>query len=161
MKKTILILILLPLFTFGQRESKDSLQINEKALGWFKSNYVEKSFKDPYSFKLMKISNSSISFKQWILNDLESAQRAISEYEQKKKLDKYEKELYDGTVKRRALYQEQLNTLTPEDSQKVKCYEILIDCYGANSYGNLILSKYKFNFFTDKLPPVSYVQKVN
>lgn len=122
---------------FAQTSTQDSILINEKAVQWFKSDYVEKSFKDPYSFKLLKVSNTPITNRQWILNN------------------------YDGAVKRKTAKELQLKELTPEIADKIKCYKVNLDCYGANSFGNSVLGRYSFNYFQDKTPPVSYVDKTN
>lgn len=147
--------------SFAQTFTKDSILINEKAVQWFKSDYVEKTFKDPYSFKLLKVSNTPITNRQWILNNLISLDKTISTYESKKKLDKYEKELYDGAVKRKTANELQLKELSPEIADKIKCYKVNLDCYGANSTGNSVLGRYSFNYFQDQNPPVSYVDKTN
>ena len=72
--------------SFAQTSTKDSILINEKAVQWFKSDYVEKSFKDPYSFKLVKVSNIPITYKKLILNNLITVDEVISAYELKKKI---------------------------------------------------------------------------
>lgn len=161
--KTLLfaIVLIFPFSGFCQTLNQDSVLINEKAVNWFKTDYVEKTFKDPYSYKLVKVSNTLITFKQWLLNDLISINKTISGYELKKKLDKYDKELYEGAVKRKINYETRLKELSTDEGAKTKCYTILIDCYGANSYGNAVLGRYSFNFFTDKIPPVTYVDKIN
>ena len=52
MKKILSILFLIPLITFSQKNVAE-----QNALKWFKGVYVENNFKDPYSFKLLKISS--------------------------------------------------------------------------------------------------------
>lgn len=61
MKRTILtVLALLPLLAFGQVKKKPTPKPTEiqimksNALKWFKDVYVESTFKDPYSYKLLK-----------------------------------------------------------------------------------------------------------
>ena len=50
--KSILIILLFPIYSFSQKNIAE-----QNALKWFKGVYVENNFKDPYSFKLLKISS--------------------------------------------------------------------------------------------------------
>ena len=53
MKKIFIsLLIIYPSISFSQKND-----IEGNALKWFTSVYVEENFKDPYSFKLLKISS--------------------------------------------------------------------------------------------------------
>ena len=49
--------------------------------------------------------------------------------------------------------------MSPELAEKIKYYDISLDSYGANSFGNSVLGRYSFFYFLDKTPPVIYVFK--
>lgn len=82
MKKSILLgLLFLPFLTFGQTKKATGVvktktttittpeeKVKKNAEKWFKEIYVEKNFKDPYSYKLLKLTSEKFS-KEQDLND--------------------------------------------------------------------------------------------
>lgn len=54
MKFVKYLFVLIPFFSIAQKND-----VEKKSLKWFRNVYVEENFKDPYSFKLLKISSVS------------------------------------------------------------------------------------------------------
>jgi hypothetical protein len=43
-------------------------------------------------------------------------------------------------------HQKKYSEMSPEIKDKIKSYQVRLDCYGNNSYGNPILGRYEFNY---------------
>jgi hypothetical protein len=137
MKKILMVAIILiaSVSTFAQ-----ATEIEKKVIQVFQTVYVEKTFKDPYSFKLLKIIATPITFGQWIQNDISYLKDALDNG----------KNLYEPreeSLKRKEKYETDYSQMSDDKKNTVKCYEIKLDCYGNNSLGNPILGRYSFNYF--------------
>lgn len=76
MRKYILILLTYLVSLGAKGQELDSLQVIEKAKTYFKDVFVENTFKDPYSYELLKIISEPVSYRQ----------KAISEYSYNKNM---------------------------------------------------------------------------
>jgi hypothetical protein len=140
MKKLLLLsFVLFSFVSVGQIQQLTDAE--SKVLSLFKKEFVEKTFKDPYSFKLLKLEITPITKGDFLLNDIkymESNLKEIYKYEPKEKvnarLDDYKKQ-YEG--------------MSNEDRLTIRLYSVRLDCYGNNSYGNQILGRYKFSVKPD------------
>ena len=139
MKKVLLVLTL----TLGTlvSNSQSFSEIENKIIDVFKTNYVEKKFKDPYSFKLLKIEVTPVNKGEFLLNDIQFMESNLNElykYEPKEKVDN-----------RLIQYRKQYAEMTDIEKLSIKQYKVRLDCYGNNSYGNPILGRYKFSISPD------------
>lgn len=108
MNKYILlsICILIASASFGQqKKATDPMAaLKTKTEKWFKEIYVEQSFKDPYSYKLMKCIIAPVSLKDrteeskrelmYLLSSADTT-KSYGEYAERKKMTKYSKDQYD------------------------------------------------------------------
>lgn len=85
MKINLLVLLMfLPAFSFCQLKKNTHPKpteiqlIKKEALAWFKTVYVEVNFKDPYSYKLLKVDIYPISNKESLEKILEDYNRELS-----------------------------------------------------------------------------------
>lgn len=53
-------------------------------------------------------------------------------------------DIYNVKVKQKEILEKIINTLTPEEANKLSYYEIRIDCYSNNSLGNQVLGRFSF-----------------
>lgn len=145
-------------------------EVEQNALKWFKSVYVESSFKDPYSFKLMKISSKSESYyeylvKEHILPFLDLVGLPISTFnnldtnylntnielytnmlDKKVDTDKNQMKLaYLNILKNE--FKNILKFKKESLSKKINKYHISIDCYSKNGFGLMILGKFRFDYY--------------
>lgn len=160
----------------------------ESASDWFKKVYVETSFKDPYSYKLLKITIDSINVGQKLLEDIN-----FEEY--KIKGDAFDLSLNERTLKTAEKYakkeddpngtwhqsferikknieeiknrpskilemKKKYENLSSEEKNKVFYYKFYLDCHANNSYGNPVLGKYVFTYSNKKFNEGS-VFKIN
>ena len=149
--------------------------IEQNALKWFKSVYVEENFKDPYSFKLLKISSIpqntfetiktddiyplfvELGFEKNDINVIDTSliNTSIQIYKDliKGKWEGSEDRIkYLKRIEKLLLCKSNMMTLININSNKVLknkiCrYGIYIDCYSNNSYGNKILGKFAFFYY--------------
>jgi hypothetical protein len=149
--------------------------IEQNALKWFKSIYVEENFKDPYSFKLLKISSIpqntyetiktddiyplfvELGFEKNDINAIDTSliNTSIQVYKDliKGKWEGSEDRIkYLKRIEKLLLCKSNMMTLININSNKVLknkiCrYGIYIDCYSNNSYGNKILGKFAFFYY--------------
>lgn len=144
MKIIILIYIIL-LYSnpiFSQININSLNETENKIVKTFRDIYVQKKFKDPYSFELMKIEITPIKTGEDYLSQIEYVKSNIEKKDFKNRYTTEEKDLEH--LKKLELQNSQLN-----DSTKniIRLYKVKLDCRGANSYGGKILSKYSFNFY--------------
>lgn len=158
--------------------------VKEAAEKWFKEVYVEKMFKDPYSYRLMGIKIRPVTYKEGMLELRKEAQAKLdaankeykdayyefkrfnssSQYELDKAYAKAKKimELNDKMAK---MQEEQIkkidsdiyNASEKELDTKIH-YQINLDCYSKNSLGNEVLGRYTFPFAVDG--PVGGIDRV-
>ena len=143
MKKLLVSSMLLVSFvSYGQ----DTTGYYNKILNKFKSEVVNVSFKDPYSFQLLSLSYSVTKVGEKLKSDIntDSLSQGYSFLSKKEKNERLEK------MKTNI---EKLNKLSEEEKNSILYYFVSLECRGANSYGNLIYSKYLGYYYdkTDKI----------
>ena len=155
----LLVLLFLSLSAYSQVDTTALSADNKMILKTFKDLHVEKTFKDPYSFQLMKIESVPITFGDWVRRDIATVQKNLEtksfSYSTKKEL---EQKIKDAEL-RLENHKKKLEEMSPELRDAVKAFNVKIDCYGSNSYGNRVLSKYDFNYLLyglDKNMKVDY-----
>ena len=140
MKKLLVLgMVLVSFVSYGQVDLSTLNDTEKMILKTFKDTYVEKTFKDPYSFKLLKFEVTSKTFGDWVMDDINFIKKQI---EQKDFKFQTENQLIEDMNKHQKSYSE----MSSEIKNKIKGYKVNLDCYGNNSYGNPILSRYKFNY---------------
>ncbi len=146
----------------------------ESAGKWFKESYVESNFKDPYSFKLLKVTIDTITVAEQTQTRISLKESDLANIAQKRKDNqwsietgqKYIKKNLDpnGTwvkaIERANNSNKELDEL-PETIQKLKTtlsqmsdeeknkaftYWIYVECHANNSYGNPVLGRYGFRY---------------
>jgi hypothetical protein len=142
----LLVLLFLSLSAYSQVDTTALSADNKMILKTFKDLHVEKTFKDPYSFELMKIESIPITFGDWVRNDIATVELNLQNknfsYSTKKELELKIKEAEERLNNNKT----KLEEMDPELKGSVKAFKVNIDCYGSNSYGNRVLSKYEFNY---------------
>lgn len=162
MKKLTLVIVLLffSLTTYSQVDTTTLSADNKMILKTFKDLHVEKTFKDPYSFELMKIESVPITFGDWVISDMEFVQKQLQNNDFGYTKNKKELELkIKDAEERLSNHKKKLEGMDPELRDAVKAFKVNIDCYGSNSYGARVLSKYEFNYILyglDKSMKVDY-----
>ena len=171
MKKYIFLFILIiPIISFSQKNI-----VEQNALKWFKSVYVENNFKDPYSFKLLNISSIPQTTYETMrgddiypfLEDLgieKNDENAIDTALMNITIQTYTdliKGMWEGSedrvkylkrIEKAKICKSKMVYLININSDKVNrnklCrYAIYLDCYSNNSYGNKILGKFAFFYY--------------
>ena len=171
MKKPLLIYILLSICSI-----KSFTQVNlieQSAAKWFKNVYVEENFKDPYSYKLLKIKSKPETILDKVVIDVfEPNYKLLNlQFEFKNEIDTgyihsnydiYTKvlsttkqnssdyEMIKGKVELyKALYELSVSVKKMDTKNKntITRHLISIDCYSNNSYGNKILGRYSFYYY--------------
>jgi len=168
--KSILIILLCPIISFSQKNATE-----QNALKWFKGVYVENNFKDPYSFKLLKISSIPQTTYETmrgadvypLLEDIgieKNDENAIDTALMNITIQTYTdliKGMWEGSedrvkylkrIEKAKLCKSKMVYLIKINSDKVLrnklCrYAVYIDCYSNNSYGNKILGKFAFFYY--------------
>ena len=141
MKKIILIcsILFFAISSFSQIDINTLNEIDKRIVMTFKDIYVEKKFKDPYSFKLLKIETKPITLGEWGLKDLTFLKSLIAN----KDFSIFsESEILDRIKPLEQSYSQMSNST----KKILKSYEVKLDCYGNNSYGGQILGRYSFNY---------------
>jgi hypothetical protein len=141
MKKLVLVLTMVTSFftSHAQIDVATLTDVEKKIVKVFKDTYVEKNFKDPYSFKLLKLELTPKTFSGWLMDDIIFLKSQLD-----KKDFKYqtEKELLDRLAK----HEIELSNMSDIVKNSLRAYYVRLDCYGSNSYGAPILGKYEFNY---------------
>ena len=151
----------------------------ESASEWFKKEYVDATFKDPYSYKLLKVSIDSINVGQKLLESIEMEEYQIKSSDQisltsaqlsLKSAEKYVKKEDDqngiwhqSIVRNNKIIEEIKNRpskilemkkkyeeMPSDQKNKVFYYKFYLDCHANNSYGGTVLGKYVFTYSNDK-----------
>jgi hypothetical protein len=183
-------MVLVSFVSYGQVDITKLNNLEKKIVQTFKDTYVESHFKDPYSFKLLKLEIKPKTFGDWLMDDINYIQNEIkfntTSYSKIDSLQDLYHELLSLKVKHpdspltslkpmariEKIRQERLENLkkklnenikeysemSSDKKNKIKGYEVRIDCYGNNSYGNPILGRYKFNYllFDKNMLPINY-----
>jgi hypothetical protein len=174
MKKLFIsFLIIYPLITFSQKN-----EVEQNALKWFKSVYVENNFKDPYSFKLMKISSIPQNVFDYYKSDkilpflikigrskeyasvydttyLNTFINITKESVKSKGFSIEEKDKYYDDIDKAVECRNTMNLLanmSKENKNNLSRYAVYIDCYSNNSYGNKVLGRYAFFYYPNSSP---------
>ncbi len=135
MRKLILLLLLLTVsITASAQLTKDSLQAIAKE--HFENIYVQKNFKDPYSYELKKIWSEPRTEGDLMKEDIAGRESFLDMPGVNKKM---RTQIGEVIKNKKSLLQ---NT-SAEQLSKVGAYDVYFDTYGANSYGNKILGRYK------------------
>lgn len=137
MKKILLLFILISGIAFGQKKKINAApkkltaieMAQKKGKEYFEENIV-KNFKDPYSYELKKIWTEEVTVLMYNVSLIENYEK----YNFKKDQDS----LMMAT-----------SAMSDEEKHKINSYIVYIDAYGANSYGNKILGRYKFRVSSD------------
>lgn len=132
MKKLSIILVLINAFAFGQI-AQDSLQNIAKV--YFENQYVQKTFKDPYSYKLVKSWSEPVTLERSIKFSMDGYFTLIN-------MKSFSKKEHKEFINKVELEQKKLNNLPQVEKEKVIAYLVFFDAYGANSYGNKVLGRY-------------------
>lgn len=141
MKKLLLgALLLLSTLSFGQPKKLDTLSVTSKTLNWFKNSYVQEHFKDPYSYQLMGHRTQVISMKEWLQKDLDFCDEFIEKYNNSDTHSKFDKEMFIKFSDDRVKIDERVKNIKED---YIKTYYIYVDAHGSNSYGNVILTRYR------------------
>jgi hypothetical protein len=156
MKKIILVWITLLFSTlsFSQVDINSLNEMDKKIVKTFRDIYVEKTFKDPYSFKLLKLETKPITLGDWSLKNINFLNSMID-----KKDFGILKE--NEILERLKLLEKEYSEISDESKKLLKSIEVRLDCYGTNSYGGQILGRYSFNYvLIDRdLKPFNYYDK--
>lgn len=131
MKKLILLFVLISNFAFTQSQS----EIETIAKSYFENNFVQKTFKDPYSYELKKIWSHPITNESSLSSKISQLQVLSSSSSFSKK----ERKQFLETANQK---KSELEKLSPEEKSTIIAYAIYLDTYGANSYGNKVLGRY-------------------
>ena len=156
MKKIIIfcLSILLTIHSFSQIDINTLNEVDKKIVKTFRDIYVEKTFKDPYSFKLMKIETTPVKLGEGLEKNISFL---------KSQLEKKDFKFLKESTILDLLKTSEENYLKQNDSTKnlVMMYEVKLDCYGTNSYGGQILGRYSFNYslIDPNLTPTDYYEK--
>ena len=149
----VLLFALVTMVSFGQVDISTLNDFEKKIVKTFKETYVDKTFKDPYSFKLLKLEITPKTFGDWSLDNLNFCKKQI----EIKDFRVQPKQQYLDDV---AKYEKEYSEMSEELKKTIKAYKVRIDCYGNNSYGNPILGKYEFNYVIysgmDLSNPITY-----
>lgn len=136
MKKLLLLSLMLFIgIAFGQKKKStptpkkltETEMAQKKGKEWFEKNIVA-NFKDPYSYELKKIWTEEITV---LMGNTEYIEN-LGKYIVTEKTKKMQDSLMTVT-----------SAMSSEDKSKIQSYIVHIDAYGANSYGNKILGRYK------------------
>lgn len=115
--------------------SQIQTEIEKIAKNVFEKNYVQKNFKDPYSYELKKIWSEPITNETSLSSKISQLQILSGNNSFSKK----ERAQFLETAKQR---KSELEKLSIEDRNKIIAYSVYLDTYGANSYGNKVLGRY-------------------
>jgi len=163
----IIILIFIPLSIFSQKNL-----VEQNALKWFKSTYVDQNFNDPYSFKFIKITSVSNSVNDYYFNEkikpllikmgrneedasvndinfilsyIKVYKDAIANTNNKNDKDEYLKKI-DIAVECK-YYMNEVNIASKSDLLKNARYAIFIDCYSNNALGIKNFGRFAFFYY--------------
>lgn len=140
--------------SFSQIDINTLNEMDKKIVKTFRDIYVEKTFKDPYSFKLLKLETKPITLGEWGLKDINFLKSLLD-----KKDFSVLKE--NEILERLKPLEQQYSEMSEENKKLLKSIDVRLDCHGTNSYGGQILGRYTFNYvLIDRdLKPVNYYDK--
>lgn len=168
MKKYLLLLIGLLIYSALSAQRLDSARVVERAKSYFKDVFVEKEFKDPYSYELLKVIAQPYTAKDKVKLELASMEildlgddpvGAYRELVAKKNLTEYnrvEKYYLQALTDYELVNKSTAGKISQLDSLKsiinshnvqtirINEYGIEIQCYVTDNLGNKVLGKYAF-----------------
>ena len=138
--KKVLVVLTLTMVSLVSNAQTDTTGFRNKILDLFKSEVVNTTFKDPYSFQLLSLEYNPVTkgrtLEVSIMTDsLYQTYSWASKKEKKEHLEKMNKNI------------EELNKLTDVDKNNVQYFIVSLECRGANSYGNLVYDKYLARYY--------------
>jgi hypothetical protein len=166
MKKTMMVLLFASVTTmsFGQQN-----EILSDASKWFKDVYVRENFKDPYSYKELKITLDSMSQGEYLMRttstqEISMYRKYATEYKEKydnefKKISPiqsflklYKDNFDDYSKKVEIMTADSIKFMSMNDFEKnkIKHYIIRIECHANNSYGGQVFGKYSMLYTKEK-----------
>jgi len=157
MKKILITLsILISNSSFSQIDINTLNEVEKKIVKTFRDLYVEKEFKDPYSFELMKLEITPRKIGEDYLSQIEYVKSNIDKRNFKERLTTIEKDLEH--LKKLEMRYSQLNDST---RNILRLYKVKLDGRGTNSYGGKVLSRYSFDYylFDGDFKPINYYEK--
>ncbi len=136
MKRIVILLILVSTTAFGQTQKKPAQSKKDIATAnikkWFKNDYVNKSFKDPYSYKLMKIE----------LTTFTNGMKLYTKIKELKADDSpHMKEINNLLISK---YEELIGRSPKTVLDTPEGFLVALDAYAKNGLGNLVLGRYRF-----------------
>jgi hypothetical protein len=146
MKKVLLVLTL-TVGTLVSNAQTDTTGFANKIVNLFKSEVVNLSFKDPYSFQLLSVSYNEVTIGRSLEVKIMSDSISLKVYNEmpkstKKWLPKSYKEEQEVKSKNIETNKELLSKMNDIEKNTIKHYVVRIECRGSNSYGGLVYSKY-------------------
>ena len=145
MKKVLLSLAIIA--TLGAKAQIDTTGLAIKIVDKFKTEYVKEHFKDPYSFQLLSIEYWPVTVEVDLKSKISSDSIQLSLYAKESKymqrlmkdiIEKHKSSLEDNTSK--------LISMSDSLKNSLLHFTFIIECRGANSYGNLVYSKEVGNY---------------
>ena len=145
MKKVLLGLVLV-LGTLVSNGQTDTTGFANKIVEIFKKDVVDISFKDPYSFQLLSVKYFPSTKENELKYKIMSDSIQFSVYKDNKSLyKKYGPDLIKSIESNKIT----LSELSETEKNKIDHYFVNIECRGANSYGNLVYSKYYGRYYIE------------
>lgn len=128
----------------------DTTGFSEKFVEIFQSQVVKNSFKDPYSFQLLSIKYQSYTREERLKYLIKSDSVSLSVLTGSKQYIRLFKNEIQEKTKSLNDKTSLLASLNDNEKKKIDNYLVTIECRGANSYGNLVYSKYIGTYYLDK-----------
>jgi hypothetical protein len=135
--KKILLVLTLTLGTLVSNAQTDTTGFANKIVDLFKSQVVNVSFKDPYSFQLLSVGYNEVTIGNSLKVQIETDslyQTPLYSFVSKKEKQQRFQSMNDGI--------EKLKNMSETEKNRITHYVVRIECRGSNSYGNLVYSKY-------------------
>ena len=142
--KKVLIVLTLTLGTLVSNAQTDTTGYANKIVDLFKTNVVNVSFKDPYSFQLLSVNyyvaTVGRTLEVQIMTD-SLYQTPSYNFVSKKEKQQRLQSMNEGI--------EKLKNMSETEKNHITHYVISIECRGSNSYGNLVYSKYVAEWYPE------------
>jgi hypothetical protein len=140
MKKVLLSLAIIA--TLGAKAQSDTTGFAVKMVDKFKTEYVKKHFKDPYSFQLLSIKYWPVTVEANLRSKILSDSISLASYT---KDSKYLQKLMKDEIEKHRISIEdsksQLASMSDSVKSSLSHFVVIIECRGANSYGGLVYSE--------------------
>lgn len=153
MKKLLLIFLLISGFAFGQK----AIAI-VKAKEYFKNDYVLTNFKNPYSYKFKSAYAIDFTVEDEINDAIDDLNYKIEHTDTI--ASNFDRELFDKTKQTKNRLVRQYLDLTPTQKKTVVKYNVFLQCYGKNSFGNSVFQEYLITVLENHSENKWEIQKV-